>query len=85
MKLVAHMPDGARIEAGNYMGLVQQLKIDCPFPEPSIEDYMKKVTKRVRTFHSKKISFSTPEEFISEMIRIGEIKAVLIKNENGRK
>lgn len=67
------MEDNARFEARTYEDLVVALKLDMWLPQ-SKEEYMQGVAKRCEVWDGSKIEYSTAEEFIKELRRVGVIK-----------
>jgi len=65
--------DNARFSARNYEELVVALKLDMWLPQTK-EEYMEGVAKRCEVWDGTRIEYSTAEEFIHELRRVGVIK-----------
>lgn len=65
--------DNARFSARNYEELVMAMKLDMWLPQTK-EEYMKGVAKRCEVWDGTRIEYSTAEEFIHELRRVGVIK-----------
>ena len=69
------MEDNTRFEVENHEELVVALKLDMWLPQ-STEDYMAGVAKRCEVWDGSKIEYSSAEEFLKELRRIGVIKMI---------
>jgi len=69
------MEDNTRFEVENHEELVVALKLDMWLPQ-SKEDYMAGVAKRCEVWDGSKIEYSSAEEFLKELRRIGVIKMI---------
>jgi len=67
------MEDNSKFSAETFEDLVVALKLDMWLPLPQ-EEYMAGVAKRCEAWDGIKIEYSTAEEFIKELVRVGVIK-----------
>jgi len=74
----ALMQNGKMIRVNDYNELLEAM---ASFTEESIEDYMKGVTRRCKMWDGSEIKYSNIDEFVSEMLRVGVIKKIVIDSE----
>ncbi len=58
------------------------LEIMSSFTEESVEEYMTGVKHRCKIWDGSDIEYENVDEFVSEMLRVGVIKKLLINNES---
>lgn len=72
------LKDGALFEGASAAEVIAQLKLDDWTAHSSGHAYKRNMARRVKNFHGERISYSTDEEFLQELNRVGFIKFLLL-------